>query len=58
MEMVVDNAKTEPAILEFFNIMDHCFTPFEWKNIRKNPQINSQVQQFFRHWTLKEGRRG
>ncbi len=36
--------------------MQHCFTPFEWRSIRTNPSnLNAQVNQFFRHWTLKEG---
>ena len=58
MEMAAPRANTDEEIEEFFQNMSHCFTPFEWKTIRlpnHNAAYKTQVQQFFKHWTLKEG---
>jgi phosphopantetheinyl transferase len=54
MEMQIPQRRN-PDVKEFFTNMENCFTPFEWKNIRHSSDPQKQVQQFFRHWTLKEG---
>jgi len=55
MEMAVRGRKNDEGILDFFKTMRNCFTVFEWKNISYNSNnLQKQVEQFFRHWTLKE----
>ncbi len=42
------------TISEFFDIMTNCFTPFEWRTIRKPNLERDRLEQFFIHWCLKE----
>jgi len=54
MEVSIPRSKTDSEKLQFFETMNNCFTPFEWKNIGYSNSIEKQEIQFFRHWTLKE----
>ena len=56
MDMQVPRRKTDEDVIKFFSDMKSCFTPFEWQHIKFSSDLDSQVNQFFRHWTLKEGR--
>lgn len=55
METFVSRAKNDEDKKQFLQNMKHCFTSNEWKTIYGSPDIDKQVVQFFRHWTLKEG---
>jgi 4'-phosphopantetheinyl transferase len=56
MDMQVPRRKEDADVIKFFNDMNSCFTPYEWKHIKYTENLDLQVSQFFRNWTLKEGR--
>lgn len=55
MEMEVPRRDTDSDVLEFFSNMESCFTTNEWKNINAPSDLQKQIENFFIHWTLKEG---
>lgn len=55
METVAVNLKTDEDKFSFLQDLEEQFTAFEWKNIRFTSNVDVQIKQFYRHWTLKEG---
>lgn len=51
MDAVLNPRQT---MAQFFENMTSCFTKTEWQNIKKSPNQQQQIDQFFRHWCLKE----
>eukprot|EP01113_Clastostelium_recurvatum_P040756 TRINITY_DN6372_c0_g1_i1.p1 TRINITY_DN6372_c0_g1~~TRINITY_DN6372_c0_g1_i1.p1 ORF type:complete len:223 (-),score=33.77 TRINITY_DN6372_c0_g1_i1:38-706(-) len=61
--MEVDLPNKKETIDDFFSTMEYCFTKYEWINIkagstgagvRAHTSDKRRLDQFFRHWCLKE----